>query len=79
MNPDTAEILQTEDGLGEIDCDKLPLVTSFAEAMSALSSGFTASFSIMEARVMISLFDFPRDFARSWTITSPPTIPRGSP
>lgn len=29
--------LQTEDGLGEIDCDKLPLVTNFNEAMSALS------------------------------------------
>lgn len=29
--------LQTEDGLGEIDCDKLPLVTNFNEAMGALS------------------------------------------
>ncbi|GAB4240856.1 MAG: hypothetical protein OHK0028_19120 [Deltaproteobacteria bacterium] len=33
--------LQTEDGLGEIDCDKLPLVTSFAEAMAALSELYT--------------------------------------
>jgi len=33
--------LQTEDGLGEIDCDKLPLVTSFAEAMGALSELYT--------------------------------------
>ena len=29
--------LQTEDGLGEIDCDKFPLVTNFNEAMAALS------------------------------------------
>lgn len=33
--------LQTEDGLGEINCDKLPLVTSFAEAMGALSELYT--------------------------------------
>jgi len=33
--------LQTEDGLGEIDCDKLPLVTSFAEAMGSLSELYT--------------------------------------
>ena len=33
--------LQTEDGLGEIDCDKLPLVTSFNEAMTALSELYT--------------------------------------
>ncbi len=33
--------LQTEDGLGEIDCDKLPLVTSFNEAMAALSELYT--------------------------------------
>jgi len=33
--------LQTEDGLGEIDCDKLPLVTTFAEAMGALSELYT--------------------------------------
>lgn len=33
--------LQTEDGLGEIDCDKLPLVTNFNEAMGALSELYT--------------------------------------
>lgn len=33
--------LQTEDGLGEIDCDKLPVVTSFNEAMGALSELYT--------------------------------------
>ncbi len=29
--------IQTEDGLGEIECDKFPLTTSFDEAMTALS------------------------------------------
>jgi len=29
--------VQTEDGLGEIDCDKLPLATGFPEVMEALS------------------------------------------
>jgi len=33
--------LQTEDGLGEIDCDKLPVVTNFNEAMGALSELYT--------------------------------------
>jgi hypothetical protein len=33
--------LQTEDGLGEIDCAKFPLVTSFNEAMGALSELYT--------------------------------------
>jgi len=33
--------LQTEDGLGEIDCDKFPLVTTFSEAMGALSELYT--------------------------------------
>jgi hypothetical protein len=33
--------LQTEDGLGEIDCDKFPLVTNFNEAMGALSELYT--------------------------------------
>jgi len=33
--------LQTEDGLGEIDCDKLPLSTTFGEAMKALSELYT--------------------------------------
>lgn len=33
--------LQTEDGLGEIDCDKLPLTTTFDEAMRALSELYT--------------------------------------
>lgn len=33
--------LQTEDGLGEIDCDKLPLVMSFCEAMTVLSELYT--------------------------------------
>ena len=28
--------LQTEDGLGEIDCDKLPLTESFEQAIAAL-------------------------------------------
>ena len=30
--------LQTEDGLGEIDCDKLPLATTYDESMKALSA-----------------------------------------
>ena len=29
--------VQTEDGLGEIDCEKFPLATSFAETMAALA------------------------------------------
>jgi hypothetical protein len=29
--------LQTEDGLGEIECDKFPLITTFDQAMQALS------------------------------------------
>ena len=33
--------LQTEDGLGEIDCDKLPLATTFNDAMKALSELYT--------------------------------------
>jgi hypothetical protein len=33
--------LQTEDGLGEIDCDKLPLSTTFGDAMKALSELYT--------------------------------------
>jgi len=33
--------LQTEDGLGEIDCDKFPLTASFDEAMKALSELYT--------------------------------------
>ena len=34
--------LQTEDGLGEIDCAKLPLATTFGDAMKALSELYTA-------------------------------------
>ncbi len=33
--------IQTEDGLGEIDCDKFPLTTSFDQAMQALSELYT--------------------------------------
>ncbi|GAB4232403.1 MAG: hypothetical protein OHK0028_07840 [Deltaproteobacteria bacterium] len=33
--------LQTEDGLGEIDCDKFPVATTFHEAMKALSELYT--------------------------------------
>ena len=33
--------LQTEDGLGEIACDKFPLTISFADAMAALSELYT--------------------------------------
>ena len=33
--------LQTEDGLGEIDCDKLPLTESFEQAIAALSELYT--------------------------------------
>lgn len=34
--------IQTEDGLGEIDCDRFPLARSFDEAMQALSELYTA-------------------------------------
>ena len=34
--------IQTEDGLGEIDCDRFPLTQSFDEAMQALSELYTA-------------------------------------
>ena len=33
--------LQTEDGLGEIECDKLPVVATFNEAMKGLSELYT--------------------------------------
>lgn len=33
--------IQTEDGLGEIECDKFPLTTEFPEAMRALSELYT--------------------------------------
>lgn len=33
--------VQTEDGLGEIDCDKFPLATRFDQAMSALEALYT--------------------------------------
>lgn len=33
--------IQTEDGLGEIECDKFPLTTTFDEAMQALSELYT--------------------------------------
>ena len=33
--------IQTEDGLGEIDCDRFPLAATFAEAMKALSELYT--------------------------------------
>ena len=33
--------LQTEDGLGEIDCDKLPLSTTYDGSMKALSALYT--------------------------------------
>lgn len=33
--------IQTEDGLGEIGCDKFPLTTTFDEAMQALSELYT--------------------------------------
>ena len=33
--------IQTEDGLGEIECDKFPLITTFDEAMQALSELYT--------------------------------------
>lgn len=35
--------LQTEDGLGEIECDKLPVATTFNEAMKGLSELYTES------------------------------------
>lgn len=35
--------IQTEDGLGEIDCAKFPLATSFEDVMSALGELYTAS------------------------------------
>ncbi|MEX0716606.1 MAG: ATP-binding protein [Planctomycetaceae bacterium] len=34
--------IQTEDGLGEIDCDRFPLTQSFDEALQALSELYTA-------------------------------------
>ena len=34
--------LQTEDGLGEIDCDRFPLAQSFADGMQALAGLYTA-------------------------------------
>jgi len=37
--------LQTEDGLGEIDCDKLPLSTTYDGSMKALSALYTESHS----------------------------------
>lgn len=33
--------LQTEDGLGEIDCDKLPVATTFEQVMKGLSALYT--------------------------------------
>ncbi len=33
--------VQTEDGLGEIDCDKFPVATSFADVMGALAELYT--------------------------------------
>ena len=33
--------IQTEDGLGEIECDKFPLTTTFDQAMQALSELYT--------------------------------------
>ena len=33
--------VQTEDGLGEIECDKFPLTTTFDQAMQALSELYT--------------------------------------
>lgn len=33
--------IQTEDGLGEIDCDKFPLATSFDQVMKALEALYT--------------------------------------
>ncbi|MCP4594525.1 MAG: ATP-binding protein [bacterium] len=38
---DKPVFIQTEDGLGEIECDKFPLTTSFDEAMKALSELYT--------------------------------------
>jgi hypothetical protein len=37
--------IQTEDGLGEIDCDSFPLTQSFAEAMQALAELYSADHS----------------------------------
>jgi len=37
--------IQTEDGLGEIDCDRFPLTQSFDDAMQALSELYTAEHS----------------------------------
>ncbi|MBE0568402.1 MAG: ATP-binding protein [Deltaproteobacteria bacterium] len=37
----TPVFLQTEDGLGEIDCDKLPVATTFHEVMKGLSELYT--------------------------------------
>lgn len=37
--------LQTEDGLGEIDCDKFPLTTTYKEAMQSLSELYTEAHS----------------------------------
>ena len=33
--------IQTEDGLGEIDCDKFPLITTFDQALQGLSELYT--------------------------------------
>jgi len=33
--------VQTEDGLGQVDCDKIPLTTTFDQAMQALSELYT--------------------------------------
>jgi len=33
--------IQTEDGLGEVDCDRFPLATTFDQAMKALSELYT--------------------------------------
>jgi len=38
---DKPVFIQTEDGLGEIDCAKFPLATTFDEAMKALSELYT--------------------------------------
>ena len=38
---DSAMFIQTEDGLGEIGCDKFPLATTFDEVMTALRELYT--------------------------------------
>ncbi len=38
---ETPIFIQTEDGLGEIDCDKLPIATRYSDVLAALSALYT--------------------------------------